>query len=70
MYVSFPYPLRANAGVAELPPEVGNLRRLEGLQVEGVALKEPLASLYAANPLLLVQVRSCGHLQGNRCSEI
>jgi hypothetical protein len=46
----------APAGITDLPPEIGKLRRLEGLQVEGVALKEPLASLYKANPLLLVQV--------------
>lgn len=29
---------------------------LEGLQMEGVLLKNPLDLIYAANPLLLIQV--------------
>jgi len=44
--------------VSDLPPDIGKLRHLEGLQVEGNQFEEPLRSLYRANPLLLVQVHN------------
>lgn len=44
------------AGVADVPEGVGEMRRLEGLQLEGCPLPPTEAALYAANPLLLVQV--------------
>eukprot|EP00198_Chlamydomonas_reinhardtii_P010055 XP_001699392.1 predicted protein [Chlamydomonas reinhardtii] len=37
---------------------VGEMRRLEGLQLEGCPLPPTEAALYAANPLLLVQVHN------------
>ncbi len=40
-----------------MPPGLGELRRLEGLQLEGCPLPALEAQLYAAGPLLLVQVR-------------
>lgn len=47
-----------NAGLKDVPVEIGNLRRLEGLQMEGAELPDTLAQLYAVNPLLLVQVHN------------
>ncbi|EFJ43577.1 hypothetical protein VOLCADRAFT_96185 [Volvox carteri f. nagariensis] len=44
-----------HTGVQTVPEGLGELRRLEGLQLEGCPLPEPAATLYAANPLLLVQ---------------
>lgn len=41
----------------DVPPGLGELRHLEGLQMEGTQLPSPLDVLYAANPLNLVQVR-------------
>ncbi|GLI66638.1 hypothetical protein VaNZ11_010474 [Volvox africanus] len=47
-----------HTGVKTVPEGLGELRRLEGLQLEGCPLPEPAATLYAANPLLLVQVHN------------
>lgn len=48
----------ADLGISAVPPGIGNLRKLEGLQMEGCPLAEPLASLYRSVPLLLVQVHN------------
>ncbi|GLC42496.1 hypothetical protein PLESTF_000760700 [Pleodorina starrii] len=47
-----------HTGVSTVPEGLGELRRLEGLQLEGCPLPQPAATLYAANPLLLVQVHN------------
>ena len=43
-------------GMTSIPPGIGDLRHLEGLQMEGSKLPSPLDALYAASPLQLVQV--------------
>ena len=43
--------------IRSVPPGIGELRHLEGLQMEGSELPSPLDVLYAAEPLQLVQVR-------------
>ncbi|KAG2436697.1 hypothetical protein HXX76_006225 [Chlamydomonas incerta] len=47
-----------HTGVAEVPEGVGEMLRLEGLQLEGCPLPPTEATLYGANPLLLVQVHN------------
>lgn len=42
------------AGISTLPPGLGELRDLEGLQAEGCPLLPPYANLYSKDPLLLV----------------
>jgi Leucine-rich repeat (LRR) protein len=42
------------AGISTLPPGLGELRDLEGLQVDGCPLLPPYANLYSKDPLLLV----------------
>ena len=42
--------------MSSLPNGLGELRRLEGLQLEGNPLPPLEAALYTAGPLLLVQV--------------
>ncbi|GAX75982.1 hypothetical protein CEUSTIGMA_g3425.t1 [Chlamydomonas eustigma] len=39
-------------------PGIGNLRHLEGLQLEGLELPSPLDAIYASNPLQLVQLHN------------
>lgn len=48
--------------ISDVPAELGCLRSLEGLQMEGCPLASPLDKLYAHSPLLLVQVRLGEHL--------
>ncbi|GFR44942.1 hypothetical protein Agub_g6030, partial [Astrephomene gubernaculifera] len=45
-------------GITTVPEGLGELRRLEGLQLEGCSLPQPHATLYEANPLLLVQIHN------------
>lgn len=42
------------AGISTLPPGLGELRALEGLQAEGCPLLPPYANMYGKDPLLLV----------------
>lgn len=45
-------------GIREIPPSMGDLMNLEGLQLEGNRLQAPFDALYKKNPLLLVQVHN------------
>ncbi len=44
------------SGICGVPVGLGELRLLEGLQLEGCPLEQPYRALYDTNPLLLVQV--------------
>lgn len=45
-----------SAGITTFPPEVGELRLLEDLQVDGCPLVSPYDMLYRKDPLLVIAI--------------